>query len=82
MLNPERFKPEAMIKVRKNLQDDPDRNNFLERLGGILKETKAPYLVWAFMPNHIHLDVSRGGTGIPIICFAPDHWRKEVGRRK
>jgi REP element-mobilizing transposase RayT len=70
------------IEERKIFQDDPDRNDFLERLGRILKETKTPCLAWALIPNPIHLNVSGTRTKITIPCFAPDHWREKGGRKK
>ncbi|MBC8433633.1 MAG: transposase [Desulfobacterales bacterium] len=35
--------------------DNADRNNFLDRLGNILSETKTPCFAWALIPNHFHL---------------------------
>jgi putative transposase len=35
--------------------DNADRNNFLDRLGSILSETKTPCFAWALIPNHFHL---------------------------
>jgi hypothetical protein len=38
------------IERRKIFMDDIDRNNFIDRLGGILAETKTPCFAWALMP--------------------------------
>jgi REP element-mobilizing transposase RayT len=43
------------IERRKIFQDDHDRNNFLDRLGGILTETQTRCYAWALIPNHFHL---------------------------
>jgi putative transposase len=55
------------IERTKIFRDDPDRNNFLERLGGILKETKTPCLAWALMPSHIHLLLRTGQTPLATL---------------
>jgi putative transposase len=36
-------------------RDDSDRQDFLGRLGQILRETRTPCYAWALMPNHFHL---------------------------
>jgi hypothetical protein len=41
-------------------RDDDDRNQFLERLGKLLKETQTPCLAWALIPNHFHLLLKTG----------------------
>ncbi len=43
------------IERRKLFTDDPDRNNFLDRIGGILTETHTSCYAWALIPNHFHL---------------------------
>ena len=55
------------IEKRKIFQDDSDRNNFLERLGRILKETKTPCLAWAFIPSHVHLLLKTGQTPVATL---------------
>ena len=40
------------IERRLIFRDDDDRNQFLERLGKLLKETHTPCLAWALIPNH------------------------------
>ena len=43
------------IGRRKIFWDDTDRDNFLQRLGGILTETRTACYGWAFIPNHVHI---------------------------
>jgi len=40
------------IEGSKVFRSDNDRNNFLERLGGILQETNTICYAWALIPNH------------------------------
>jgi hypothetical protein len=47
------------IDRRKIFFDDPDRDVFLDRLGGILSDTDTACFAWAFMTNH--LDYPFGG---------------------
>ncbi len=42
------------IERRKIFRDNRDRENFLERLGKLLWETKTGCFAWAFLPNHAH----------------------------
>ena len=53
---------------RKNIfKDDKDRDNFLERLGGIIEETKTHCFAWALIPNHFHLLMKTGTTPISTV---------------
>jgi REP element-mobilizing transposase RayT len=52
------------IERRKIFKDDADRENFLDRLGGILVETSTSCYGWALLSNHVHL-LLRTGT-VPI----------------
>ena len=52
------------IERRKIFYDDTDRDNFLERLGNILKETSTPCYGWALIPNHFHLLLRTGKVPI------------------
>lgn len=45
-------------------KDDKDREDFLERLSGLLLEKGTPCYAWALMTNHVHL-LLRTGT-VPI----------------
>jgi REP-associated tyrosine transposase len=48
-------------------QDDSDRQDFLGRLGPILRETRTPCYAWALMPNHFHLLLRTGDAPISIV---------------
>ncbi|WP_319407623.1 transposase [uncultured Desulfosarcina sp.] len=52
------------INRRKIFFDDSDRDDFLDRLEGILTDSKTSCYAWAFMTNHTHL-LLRTGT-VPI----------------
>jgi len=43
------------IERSKILRDDTDRNNFLEQLSGILKESSTLCFAWSLIPNHLLL---------------------------
>ncbi len=47
--------------------DDQDRENFIERLSGLLSESKAPCYAWALMSNHAHLLLRTGNAPIAVI---------------
>ena len=55
------------IERRKIFQDKADRNNFLERFGGIIKETKTHCFAWALIHNHFHLLLKTGLTPIATV---------------
>ena len=48
------------IERRKIFRDDRDRENFLERLGKLLVETKTGCYAWAFLENHAHFLLRTG----------------------
>jgi len=48
------------IEGRKIFQNATDRNDFVERLGNILKETDTACFAWALIPNHFHLLLKTG----------------------
>ncbi|MBW1981574.1 MAG: transposase [Deltaproteobacteria bacterium] len=52
------------IERNKIFHDNKDRNDFLARMGDILKETSTGCFGWALIPNHVHL-LLRTGT-VPI----------------
>jgi REP-associated tyrosine transposase len=52
------------IERRKIFKDDADRENFLDRLGGILAETSTACYGWALLANRVHL-LLRTGT-VPL----------------
>ena len=43
------------IERRRIFCDDQDRDNFIERLGDIVTETKTFCFAWALIPNHVHI---------------------------
>ncbi len=55
------------IERRKIFIDDTDRNNFLDRIGGIITETKTGCYAWALIPNHFHLLLITGQVSIATI---------------
>ena len=55
------------IERRKIFYDDSDRNNFLDRLGIILIDTKTPCFAWALIPNHLHLLLRTGVAPISTV---------------
>ena len=55
------------IERRLIFRDDDDRNQFLERLGKLLKETHTPCLAWALIPNHFHLLLKTGQVPIATL---------------
>lgn len=52
------------IERKRVFEDDKDREDFLERLSGLVEETTTPCYAWALMPNHVHL-LLRTGT-VPV----------------
>jgi putative transposase len=48
-------------------RNDSDRNQFLERLGDILRDTKTPCYAWALIPNHFHLLLRTGNVPISTV---------------
>ena len=55
------------IERGKIFYDDSDRNNFLNRLGVVLIETKTPRFAWALIPNHLHLLLRTGVAPIATV---------------
>ena len=52
------------IARSKIFMGDADRDDFLDRLGGLLRESKTICYAWALIPNHFHL-LLRSGT-VPL----------------
>jgi len=48
-------------------KDDIDRNNFLDRLGRIIQETKTRCFAWSLIPNHFHLLLKTGQVTIATV---------------
>jgi len=55
------------IERRKVFRSDTDRDQFLERLGTVLLETKTTCFAWALIPNHFHLLLRTGPVPISIV---------------
>jgi putative transposase len=55
------------IERRNIFRDNPDRENFLERLGKLLLETKTGCYAWAFLPNHAHFLFRTGQVPIATL---------------
>jgi putative transposase len=55
------------INRRKIFFDDSDRDDFLDRLGAILSDSKTPCFAWAFMTNHLHLLLRTGAAPIAAV---------------
>jgi REP element-mobilizing transposase RayT len=55
------------IERRKIFYDDDDRDNFLERLGAILDDTRTPCFAWALLPNHAHILLKTGAAPIATV---------------
>jgi putative transposase len=55
------------IEGGKIFRDDKDRDQFLERLETILKDTGTSCFAWALIPNHFHLLLRTGSTPITTI---------------
>jgi REP element-mobilizing transposase RayT len=55
------------IKRRKIFFDDSDRDDFLDRLGSILSDSKTRCFAWAFMTNHLHLLLRTGTAPIAMV---------------
>lgn len=55
------------IERSKIFRDNTDRNNFLDRLGGIIKETNTSCFGWALIPNHFHLALKTGDVPIATV---------------
>ena len=55
------------INRRKIFFDDPDRDDFLDRLGDILSDSQTPCFAWAFMTNHLHLLLMTGTAPIATV---------------
>jgi REP element-mobilizing transposase RayT len=55
------------IDRRKIFLDDSDRDDFLDRLGGILCGSETACFAWTFMPNHLHLLLRTGKAPIATL---------------
>jgi putative transposase len=55
------------IERRRIFLDDQDRDNFIERLGDIVTETKTFCFAWALIPNHVHILLRTGLTSLATV---------------
>ena len=55
------------IERRRIFSDDQDRDNFVERLGDIVTETKTFCFAWALIPNHAHILLRTGQTPLATV---------------
>ena len=55
------------IERRQIFQDNADRNNFINRLSTILKQTSTYCYAWALIPNHCHLLLRTGKEPIATV---------------
>ena len=55
------------IERKKIFRNDADRENFIERLGKIITETKTACFGWSFIPNHAHLLLRTGLVSISTV---------------
>ena len=55
------------IERRRIYRDDSDRQDFLNRLGPIIRETRTTCYAWALLPNHFHLLLRTGDVPISIV---------------
>jgi len=55
------------LKRRIIFKDDGDRDNFIDRLSAIVKETDTRCLAWALIPNHFHLLLKTGNVTMATV---------------
>lgn len=55
------------IERKKIFRDDTDRDNFLDRLGEILVDTRTACFAWALIPNHVHLLLKTGSLPLATV---------------
>lgn len=53
------------IERRRIFETDRDRENFLDRLGKVVKEGQARCFAWVLMPNHAHILLRTGSIPLP-----------------
>ena len=55
------------IERRKIFKDNKDKDNFVERLGAIIKDTSTSCYAWSLLSNHIHLLLRTGDHPISTV---------------
>ncbi len=55
------------IERRRIFSNNQDRDNFVERLGEIVTETKTYCFAWALIPNYAHILMRTGQTSLATV---------------
>ena len=55
------------IERKAIFRENRDRDEFLERLGRNLEESRTPCYAWSLLPNHFHLLLRTGATPISMV---------------
>ena len=55
------------IERRKIFRDNKDKDNFVERLGSVIKDTSTSCYAWSLQSNHIHLLLRTGDNPISTV---------------
>lgn len=55
------------IERRKVFFDDADRDNFIDRVGGVVTDTNTACYAWALIPNHFHLLLRTGQVPVATV---------------
>jgi REP element-mobilizing transposase RayT len=55
------------IERKRIFKDNKDRDNFIERLGHIVKETSTSCYAWSLLPNHAHFLLRTGSYPISTV---------------
>ncbi len=55
------------IQQKKIFHTKADRKDFLDRLGGVLRETQTPCFAWSLIPDHIHLVLKTADTPLATV---------------
>ena len=53
------------IERRRIVDDDVDRENFVERMGRVASDTATVIYAWSLMANHCHILLRSGPSGLP-----------------
>jgi hypothetical protein len=56
-----------IVKAAVRDDSDSDQNNFLDRLGSIIQETKTPWLAWALILNYFLLLLKPGDAPVATL---------------
>ncbi len=61
------YRISMIVKAAVRDDRDSDRNNFLDRIGSIIQETKTPWLAWALILNYFHLLLKPGDAPVATL---------------